>query len=189
MSKSNAKRWGEERERHLLRHGTAPKVKEVPTLSEFAPRFVEQHAKANRQKPSGIAATETILNQHLLPALGDRRLDLITSEQIQRLKLRLEKRSAKTVNNVLTVLNTLLRKAVEWNVIEELPCAIRLLPTPRPEIAFYDFDQFGRLLATVEKGSLAELVALLGGHAGCGAGEIMALRWCDVDLRNGVSQS
>lgn len=176
----------EDRERHLLIHGPTEKPKEVPTLKEFAPTFVEQHAKANRQKPSGIAAKETILNQHLLPAFGDRRLDQITSEHIQRLKLQLDKRSAKTVNNVLTVLNTLLKKAVEWGVIERVPCAIKLLPTQRPEIEFYDFDQFSHLLSTVEQGSLAEVVVLLGGHAGLRCGEIMALRWSDVDLRSGI---
>ena len=44
--------------------------KEVPTLREFAPRFMDGHARANRQKPSGIAAKEMILRVHLLPAFG-----------------------------------------------------------------------------------------------------------------------
>ena len=44
--------------------------KEVPTLREFAPRFLDGHARANRQKPSGIAAKEMILRVHLMPALG-----------------------------------------------------------------------------------------------------------------------
>ena len=36
--------------------------KEVPTLREFAPRFLDGHARANRQKPSGIAAKEMIID-------------------------------------------------------------------------------------------------------------------------------
>jgi hypothetical protein len=50
--------------------------KEVPTLRECAPRFLEGHARANRQKPSGIAAKEMILRVHLVPALGHK-LDAI----------------------------------------------------------------------------------------------------------------
>ena len=46
------------------------------------------------------------------------------------MKHALADRSAKTVNNVLTVLNRLLKTAVEWDVIERLPCTIRLLPIP-----------------------------------------------------------
>ena len=38
--------------------------------------------RANRQKPSGIAAKETILRVHLVPLLGDKRLDAITSEGV-----------------------------------------------------------------------------------------------------------
>ena len=33
----------------------------VPTLTEFAPRFVDGHTRANRQKPSGIANTLSVL--------------------------------------------------------------------------------------------------------------------------------
>ena len=59
--------------------------KEVPTLEEFAPRFLDGYARANRQ-PSGIAAKETIGQVRLLPLRGGRRLDEITTEDIQRLK-------------------------------------------------------------------------------------------------------
>ena len=80
----------------------------------FAPRFVDGHARANRHKPSGSASTQSILKWHLVPAFGSRRLDAITNEQVQRLKLALSERAPKTVNNVLTVLSSLLKKAVEW---------------------------------------------------------------------------
>src|SRR5919204_7007489 len=73
-SKSAAQRWGEDRERHLLQHGPAQPKKEVPTLTEFKDRFLDGYARANRQKPSGIAAKETILNVHLVPLLGTKRL-------------------------------------------------------------------------------------------------------------------
>jgi hypothetical protein len=49
--------------------------------------------------------------------------DAITNEQVQRLKLALGDRAPKTVNNVLTVLSTLLKKAVEWGELGRLPCA------------------------------------------------------------------
>ena len=55
-TRSAAERWGEDRERHVLLHGPPQIKKEVPTLKEFAPRFIEGHARANRQKPSGVAA-------------------------------------------------------------------------------------------------------------------------------------
>src|SRR5262249_32723746 len=117
-SKTAAQRWGEDRERHLLQHGRPQPNKEVPTLAEFKDRFLDGYARANRQKPSGVAAKETILNVHLVPRLGSKRLHAINNEDVQGLKHHLRERAPKTVNNVLTVLNMLLKKAVEWEVIE-----------------------------------------------------------------------
>jgi integrase len=183
FSKTAALRWAQERERFLLQHGPPTNQKEVPTLETFAPRFVDGHARANRHKPSGIAAIGSILRLHLIPTLGPKRLDAITNEQVQRLKLALADRAPKTVNNVLTVLSTLLKKAVEWGELERLSCAIKVLPNPRKTMGFHDFDQYERLLAVARKrDAQAYLMTLLGGDAGLRLGEIVALEWRDVDL-------
>jgi len=157
---------------------------QLPTPNQaFAPRFVDGHARANRHKPSGIATIESILKWHLIPTLGPKRLDAITNEQVQRLKLALTDRAPKTANNVLTVLSTLLKKAVEWNELERLPCAIKLLPNPKKTMGFHDFDQYERLLDVARKrGRDGYLMVLLGGDAGLRLGEIVAVEWGDVDL-------
>lgn len=162
----------------------APAVKrEVLRLEQFTERFLDGHPRANRQKPSGIASKETILRVHLVPLLGKKKLDAITTEDVQRLKSRLGAKAPKTVNNVLTVLNMLLQKAAEWDVIERVPCTIRLLPVPRPEAGFYDFDDYERLVEGARaKGSVTYLVVLLAGEAGLRCGEVMVLTWSDVDL-------
>jgi preprotein translocase subunit Sss1 len=169
-STSAAQRWAEDRERYLLQHGPPTTNKEVSTLQAFAPRFVDGHARANRHKPSGIASTESILRWHLVPTLGATRLDAITNEQVQRLKLALSHRAPKTVNNVLTVLSTLLKKAVEWGEVERVPCVIKLLPTPRKTIGFHDFDQYERLLTVARKpGTEAYLMVLQAVMRDCGS--------------------
>jgi integrase len=159
--------------------------KEVPTLREFAPRFIEHYARANRQKPSGIAAKQTILSTHLISTLGDRSLNAIGNEDVQELKRRLEDKAAKTVNNVLSVLNVLLKSAVEWELIDRVPCTIRLLKTPKTSAQYHDFDPFDRLVEAARRlDGRTTLIVLLGGEAGLRCGEIMALEWKDVDLNN-----
>jgi integrase-like protein len=118
---------------------------------EFAPRFLEKHAVANRQKPSEITAKESILRVHLIPFLGRKRLEAISSENVQELKRRLADRFAKTVNNILTVLSVLLKKAVEWGEIERVPCVIRHLPNPKPSPKFHDFAEYDRLRASARE--------------------------------------
>jgi integrase len=186
-SKSAAMRWGQDRERHLLLHGKPRPTKEVPTLVEFAPRLMDGHARANRQKPSGIAAQEMILRVHLVPALGTKPLDSITNEDVQRLKHNLLNKANKTVNNILTVLSVMLKKAVEWGVIERLPCTIKLLPISVGSAQFYDFEEFERL-ADAAKASdpRAYVLVLLAGEAGFRLGEMAALEWRDIDFVKGI---
>ena len=154
----------------------------MPTLEQFALKFLDGYAKANRHKPSGIAAKETILRVHLVPQLGSKRLDAITTEVVQRLKHALKAKAPKTVNNVLTVLNQLLKTGVEWDAIDRMPCSIRLLPLPKHSASFHDFDEYERLVVAARSDPNAYLIVLLGGEAGLRCGEILALEWSDVDL-------
>src|SRR3954471_12630701 len=148
------------------------KKKEVPTLQAFAPRFIEGHAVANRLKPSSIASKQAALRLYLFPAFGRRRLDAIKNEDVQRLKASLEAKAPKTVNNVLNVLSVLLKKAVEWEVIERMPCSIELLKTPKSLAAFYDFDDYERLVAAARDIDYRTYLAvLLGAEAGLRCGE------------------
>ena len=182
-SKSAAVRWGEDRERHLLQHGVPQSGKEVPTLDEFAPRFLDGYARANRQKASGVAAKEMIIRVHLSPTLGAKSLNTILNEDVQRLKHRLLKKAPKTVNNILTVLNVMLKKAVEWDVLERMPCSIKLLPVSKWSTRFYDFDEFERLVAAAKvTDPRAYLLVLLSGEAGLRLGEMVALEWTDIDF-------
>jgi integrase len=185
--KSAALRWAQDREAVILSQRRRPKVENrAPTLSEFKPRFIEGHGKANRLKPSSAEAYESVYRTHLLPAFGELRLDALGDERVQRFKGELveEELSSKSINNVLTALSVTLKRAVDWKVITAMPCRIRLLKTVRNEVAFYDFAEYHRL---VEAAGLLdpriELLVLLGGDAGLRRGEAIALERTDVDLR------
>jgi hypothetical protein len=75
--------------------------------------------------------------------------------------------ASKTVNNVLTTLNVMLKKAIEWDIIDRVPCTMRLLPIPKRSMGFYDFDEDERLIEAANgTDSNAYLIVLLGGEAG-----------------------
>jgi integrase len=182
-SKTANMRWGDALERELFARGPNKPRKESPTLRIFAPLFLDGYARANRQKPSGIASKETILRVHLLPQFETKKLDTFSEIDIQRLKSRLAAKTPKTVNNVLTVLNTLLKTAVTWGVIERMPCVIGFLKTPQPSMGFHDVEEFERLVESAQRlDPRTELIVLLGGEAGLRCGEMLALEWADVDL-------
>ena len=197
-SKAAALRWGQKRERYLLTHGLDQggkadepdleqddvKKKEVPTFAEFAPRYMEGYVKANRLKPSTQDTTEKNLRVHILPAFGSRRLDSLTTEDIQLFKAQRAHLANKTMNLIIGVMRTMYASAIEWGVIETQPVELKRLKVPLVTMDFYDFDEFEVLVDTAAQlDPRMLLMVLLGGEAGLRSGEIRALEWSSIDFR------
>lgn len=84
---------------------------------------------------------------------------------------------------VALTFGVLLKKAVEWDVIERMPCAIKLLPVAKRSTRFYDFDEFKRLVEAAKGAdSRALLLVLKSGEAGLRLGGMVALEWSDIDF-------
>jgi hypothetical protein len=64
-------------------------TKEVPTVREFHTVFLD--ASRIKNKPSSVESKEVILRMHILPRLGDLRLDRVTYAVIEDLKIALSK--------------------------------------------------------------------------------------------------
>jgi integrase len=95
-------------------------------------------------------------------------------------------KAPKTVNNILTVLNVMLKKAVDWDVIARMPCSIKVLPVSKGSTKFYDFEEFERLVAAAKTTDpRAHVLVLLAGEAGLRLGEMVALEWSDIDFAKG----
>jgi integrase len=165
-----------------------PPKKEIPTLSQFAPLFLEISSVAN--KPSALASNELVLRRHLLPRLGSRRLDEISYEDVEDLKIHLataKRRSgkplkAKTVSNIMATLHRLLIIAKKRSVILALP-EFERIRCPPPEFDFLSFEEAPKLLAAAH-GEWRTLITLAL-RTGLRRGELLALRWQDVDLQVG----
>lgn len=183
QSLSLARRWGQQREMHLIQRWPNHLEREVPTVRAFSARFIREYAKANRQKVSSVVTKESILRVHLLPRFGHLRLNQLREHDIQLLKNAVGHRKPKTVNQILSVLGTMLRVAVRWGVIREMPTRIDLLRTSIGPHTFYDFDAFDRLVeGSRQVDELVHAVVLLGGDAGLRCGEVLALEWNDVEF-------
>jgi len=130
---------------------------------------------------------EYIVNVHLIPTLGDMQLRLITRESVQSL-LTSKRRSGlswRTVKHIHTTFGTILAAAVMEDLIPDNPVRKTKLPRRGPiaEKAPIDPQKVRALLKALPEPSRS--LAWLLSFTGLRIGELLALRWCDVDLDPG----
>ena len=182
-SRSGAKSY-ESVLRNRLANGqelTPPEKKKFMTLKEFANKWLEAYVKVNN-KPSEIKNKTTYLRSCLLPAFGNKRLDEITSLDIEEFKAKQLKRlMPKTINNQLGTLAKCLKTAIEWGELEKMPI-IRPLRSDPAEFDYLNEEEAKRLLDASDGFYYTAILIAL--HTGVRLGELMALKWVNVDFRN-----
>jgi integrase len=138
-------------------------------------------------KPSATRSYEAALRDHIVPRVGRTRLADVQHRDAQRIAddLLAEGRDPSTIRNALMPLRVIFRRAVEDGDLIVNPCAHLRLPavrSRRERIASPEEAQ--RLIAAVPERDRPVWATAL--YAGLRRGELMALRWGDVDLAAGV---
>lgn len=151
------------------------------SFDDFAARWFDTYVKTNLAE-STQAEYAGVLRRVLVPFFGTKPLIAIDAYAIERLKAsRRENASAKTVNNDLFVLSKLLRTAVEWGALQSAP-RIQFLEQDPAKTDFLTPSESQLLLENTSdpKWRLFFFVAL---RTGLRAGELIGLRWEDIDLK------
>lgn len=161
--------------------GYMPPGKE--TLSAIIPRYL-QHQKA-RISRKGYERARGIVETHLKPVFGPMRLSDIRRADIQKyITERTGEVSPGSVTKELNVLKHLLGLAVEWELIPLN--AAHGIKAPRVPAGRVRYLQPTELRAVLE--ACPEWLRPIAGLAAFTAmrrGEILGLRWLDVDLKGG----
>ncbi|MCH6546507.1 MAG: tyrosine-type recombinase/integrase, partial [Deltaproteobacteria bacterium] len=120
--------------------------------------------------------------------LGERR---VTQDAIEKWKADLRKTlKPGSVNRHMTVLKHMFKKGVEWGLVKTNPTVgIKRFPEADPRTRFLDEDELERLLSACKEQKrqpwLLPLVTLAV-HTGMRQGELLGLRWSNVDLDHGL---
>jgi integrase len=138
---------------------------------------------AHRVKPTTLKRYREFLQCHVVPAIGPIRLTELRPAAISAVVTRvLGTCSPRTAVNVYRVLSEMLAEAVRWGSIATNPAAaVRPPRAPRPALHVPDAETCTALLER-SRGRNIEGPVIMALGTGMRLGELLALRWKDVDL-------
>jgi len=153
------------------------------TVEQFVRHWLEYTLKP-RAKPRSFESFSTVSRLHIFPTLGRIQLKKLFPQHVQKLldqKLK-SGLSAQTVTNIRTVLRSALAQAVKWNLVARNAAA--LVDAPRiPRKKIEPLDPAGaRKLLEVAAGHRFESLLNVALMLGLRRGEVLGLRWADLDL-------
>ncbi len=163
-------------------------------VADYLQRWLNDYARSS-VAPKTYERYADIVNKHLSPALGQFQLAKLRPLHIQAMLTdaldhgRLNGTgglSARTVVHHHRVLHGALQQAVRWQLLPYNPSDGAVPPrAERKEMQVLDEEQTARLLAAAE-GTRMYAPVLVAVTTGMRRGELLGLRWADVDLDEAV---
>jgi integrase len=157
-------------------------------MAAFLNRWLLETAKLSVRESTYHAYASWVRNHLSLPrdegGIGDIVLDKLTAEDVQRMLAARRKSglSATSVDHVRRVLRIALNQAIKWGLISRNAAAMAKPPKrERHEIEPLSVTEVRVLLAETRDHRLHGLF-VLAIHTGMRQGELLALRWRDIDL-------
>jgi integrase len=157
------------------------------TVGEYLERWLGDSLR-DTVRHGTFERCEQIVRLHIRPALGNLKLKTLSPAHIQGLyRDRLDSGlSPATVQKIHAVLHKALDQAVRWSLVPRNATEAVKSPRPTPnQIKPLDSEQVKALLKAVH-GDCFEALYTLAVTTGLRQGEILGLKWEDIDLANGV---
>jgi integrase len=182
------KAQAEARLRKLMAEEVAPAITERLTVEDTG-RHLIRHLDGLGRKRSTIESYESILRVHLVPYFGERELQRIGREDVEGFSAacRRNGQSVKSTQNYLGLLHGIFDFAMRRGWAAANPCKLVDRPSQTrtdPDIHFLDQTEVDALVAAVPDDALGRVeraMYLTAAMTGMRQGELLALRWGDVD--------
>ncbi len=146
--------------------------------------------KEIKDKQSTVAIYKGIINRHLMPYFKNINVSKIEKEQINqfvKFKNNQNSLSAKTLHDVTAVLLQILKYAQKQGYIAPLLYDITLPKAVKKELQILTPQEQAILVNSIKHNvSYENIGILLSLYTGLRLGEICALQWNDIDLKNGI---
>ena len=152
-------------------------------FEDFADEYLELHSKVNNK--SWKKSDLTNINILKLYFSG-RYLYEITTKDIEKFKAeRIKEISPARLNRNLACLKCMFNKAIQWGKLEQNPAKlVKLLKENNKRVRYLEKEEISRLFENCSKHLKPIVVLAL--NTGMRKGELLNLKWQDVDYKRGI---
>lgn len=169
-----------------------PKAKQIPTFGEYSDKWLQGYIKAMR-RISTYERYEELLRNHILPVFADKPMDKITRGDIRDfiVSKTAENYARSTVCLLRDVISGVFNYAIDEEVVQVNPVSgitkrLELNRTKKPEVETLNRKEVCHLLDTCQEHYPDfHPFFLMGARTGMRLGELLAIRWSDIDFNSG----
>jgi integrase len=159
-----------------------PVATERQTVATFLNRWLSDVCPT--LKPKTQRSYRSLARHHIIPTLGRIELAKLTPQDVESMMMSVAKsgRSARTAQYARAVLRAAINRGLKWGLIGRNVAALADGPrVTRKVVEPFTADEVPALLSAFDRNRLGPLFLIAIAH-GLRQGELLALRWCDLDL-------
>lgn len=158
------------------------------TLKVFLEKWIEQVCKLTK-KPNTYSTYRYMLHAHIIPSLGYIKLQKLTVEHLQEFFAKEQEHlKPATLGKIRDALKSALDDAVKQGLVARNVAALLSLPHKERYEGLVLTEEQARKLLDVARDSHLDVLLLVALTTGMREGELLALRWSDVDFDVGMLQ-
>ncbi len=158
------------------------------TVAEYMERWLEDTVRQRVGSYRTHESYQQLARLYLLPAIGHLKLTEIQPEHLEGVYRGMQERglSASTIHRTHAVIRSMLKQATQrGHVPRNMATLVQLPRVQRPELQTLTEEQVRTLLATA-RGTRHDALITLAVMTGLRQGELLGLRWADVDTEAGT---
>ena len=171
---------------YLERKGSAEKkIEKIVTVGAWAVKWLELYKKG-KVSHGTYRNYEIYTNKHIIPELGHLRFDQVRPAHIAEFYSHRTHLSKSALKHINIALNGIFNTAIENNLCLANPVTIKIEAKPMDEtIEVFTVSQVNKVVKDSKKHRYG-VYAQLPLYTGMRLGEILALKWSDIDLKAGI---
>ncbi|MDD5223188.1 MAG: site-specific integrase [bacterium] len=160
------------------------------TFGDFSKEYMEYSKENKKAWDRDITSL-----RHLVPFFGEKRLDQVSSFDVEQYKLERKKETSRikkspspaSINRELALLKNMFNKAILWGKAKSNPMkGIKLFKESEGRINYLQENEIQKLLKACSRNTNLHLIVLMALNTGMRRGEILKLKWEQIDWKEKI---